>query len=191
MQELEEQGSNHTASKSDSMKEIFHMVVYFLIVIAVIMLLNTYVVQQIQVDGSSMNDTLRNNDRLILEKLSYHFNNPERFDIIVFKPHKIKKYYIKRIIGLPGETVQITDGVIYINGSVLHENYGLETMIDSGIAAEPITLTQGEYFVLGDNRNDSKDSRDVRVGVVSRTKIAGRAYLRIWPLNKIKRLEHQ
>ena len=143
MQELEEQGSNHTASKSDSMKEIFHMVVYFLIVIAVIMLLNTYVVQQIQVDGSSMNDTLRNNDRLILEKLSYHFNNPERFDIIVFKPHKIKKYYIKRIIGLPGETVQITDGVIYINGSVLHENYGLETMIDSGIAAEPITLTQG------------------------------------------------
>ena len=104
---------------------------------------------------------------------------------------KTNTYYIKRIIGLPGETVQIADGTIYINGEVLEESYGREVMQDPGIAAEPITLGEDEYFVLGDNRNQSSDSRDPSVGLIHRDEIIGRAWLRIWPLNSFGILKHQ
>ncbi len=179
------------SKKNDGMREIHEMIIYFIVVVTVVLLFNNYVAQQVQVDGSSMNMTLQDNDRLILEKLSYHFGDPERFDIIVFRPFSTNKYYIKRVIGLPGETVQITDGTIYINGTELEEDYGMEEMIDSGIAIEPLTLSKDEFFVLGDNRNNSQDSRDSEVGLVSRDSIAGRAYLRIWPLNKLEVLKHQ
>lgn len=145
------------------------------------------------VDGRSMNATLNDGDNLIVEKLSYRFGDPERFDIIVFPPQESpKEHYIKRIIGLPGETVQIdAEGKIYINGEVLEENYGLETIRNAGRAAEPITLGDDEYFVLGDNRNNSKDSRSDAVGNVKRSSITGRAWLRIWPLSDIGFLKHQ
>ena len=103
-----------------------------------------------------------------------------------------KEYYIKRIIGLPGETVQIDEnGNIYINGELLEENYGAETIQNPGRAAKPITLGDDEYFVMGDNRNNSKDSRSEEVGNVKRSQIIGRAWLRIWPLNKFGLLKHQ
>ena len=99
---------------------------------------------------------------------------------------------IKRIIGLPGETVQIDEnGNIYINGELLEENYGAETIQNPGRAANPITLGDDEYFVMGDNRNNSKDSRSEEVGNVKRSQIIGRAWLRIWPLNKFGLLKHQ
>ena len=103
-----------------------------------------------------------------MDKLSYRFKDPERYDIIVF-PYQYKEetYYIKRIIGLPGETVQIIDGTIYINGSVLDENYGREKMVSSGLALDEIQLGEDEYFVLGDNRNASSDSREPDVGKYS------------------------
>ena len=101
-----------------------------------------------------MEATLHDGDNLIVDKLSYRFRDPKRFEIIVF-PYRYKEntYYIKRIIGLPGETVQVKDGYVYIDGEKLDENYGLEVMEDAGIAAEPIELGEDEYFVLGDNRN--------------------------------------
>ena len=107
--------------------------------------------------------------------------------------HKYEEdtYYIKRIIGLPGETVQIADGEIYINGEVLEESYGREVMQDAGLAAEPITLGDDEYFVLGDNRNYSSDSRDPSVALIHRKEIIGRAWLRIWPLDSFGILKHQ
>ena len=107
--------------------------------------------------------TLSNNDNLIVDKISYRFKDPQRFDIIVFPfQYDENVYYIKRIIGLPGETVQIgTDGTIYIDGQVLEEGYGKEVMLSPGRAGEPITLGEDEYFVLGDNRNNSSDSREV------------------------------
>ena len=100
-------------------------------------------------------------------------------------------YYVKRIIGLPGETVQIADGLIYIDGEVLQESYGREVIQDPGLAAEPITLGEDEYFVLGDNRNQSSDSRDPSVGLIHRDEIVGRAWLRIWPLDSFGILKHQ
>ena len=102
-----------------------------------------------------------------------------------------KTYYIKRIIGLPGETVQVIDGYMYINGKKLDEHYGAEVMEDPGIAAEPIKLGDDEYFVLGDNRNHSSDSRVASVGVLTRDMLIGRAWVRIYPFNKIGVIKHE
>ena len=139
-----------------------------------------------------MRDTLYNEDQLIVDKISYRFRDPERFDIIVFPfQYKENTYYIKRIIGLPGETVQILDGDIYINGEVLEEDYGKETMVVSGRAVNEIQLGEDEYFVLGDNRNRSEDSRFEEVGNIKRSDIIGRAFIRIWPFSRFGLLKHQ
>ena len=129
----------------------------------------------------------------MMDKLSYRFHDPARFDIVVFPVVRDGKeeYYIKRVIGLPGETVQIIDGYVYINGEKLDENYGAEVMNDAGRAAEPITLGDDEYFVLGDNRNRSDDSRYENVENLKREKIVGRAWVRIWPFDRICVVRHQ
>ena len=129
-----------------------------------------------------MNDTLHNGDSLWIDKLSYHFKDPERFDIVVF-PYEEEDdtYYIKRIIGLPGETVYSDeDCVIYINDEPLEEDYGKEVREENhrGLAAEPVTLGDDEYFVMGDNRNNSRDSRLSDVGNIHKDKFVGKAVFR-------------
>lgn len=148
-----------------------------------------YVAQRTTVDGMSMYNTLNDGDNLIIEKLSYRFGDVERFDIVVFPYYDgaagMDVYYIKRIIGLPGETIQITDGKIYINGDVLEEDYGyyIDDIPMKGYdAEEEIYIGENEYFVLGDNRNNSTDSR--KIGCITRDHIEGRACFRIFPLNK-------
>lgn len=178
--------------KVDMKKEILSWVFYIAFVLVLTWVIITFVGQRTRVDGRSMMNTLHDGDNLIVEKLSYRFSDPKRFDIIVFPPTGKKEYYIKRIIGLPGETVQIDEnGNIYINGELLEENYGAETIQNPGRAAKSITLGDDEYFVMGDNRNNSKDSRSEEVGNVKRSQIIGRAWLRIWPLNKFGLLKHQ
>lgn len=178
--------------KVSPLKELLSMLIYIGVVLGVTFLIITFVGQRTHVSGESMKNTLDHGDQLIVDKITYRFRDPERFDIIVFPFHyKENTYYIKRIIGLPGETVQIADGTIYINGQVLEESYGREVMQDPGIAAEPITLGEDEYFVLGDNRNQSSDSRDPSVGLIHRDEIIGRAWLRIWPLDSFGILKHQ
>lgn len=178
--------------KPNVMRELLGMLVYVGIVLAITFLIITFVGQRTHVSGESMENTLDDGDQLIVDKLTYRFHDPERFDIIVFPfRYKDNTYYIKRIIGLPGETVQIVDGEIYINGELLEESYGREVMQDAGLAAEPITLGDDEYFVLGDNRNYSSDSRDPSVALIHRKEIIGRAWLRIWPLNSFGILKHQ
>lgn len=168
---------------------------YLLGVLCLTWLVITFVGQRTEVDGSSMEPTLTNGDNLIVDKLSYRFRDPERFDIIVFPyKHKPKTYYIKRIIGLPGETVQIDEqGNIYINGEILSESYGREIIRPEnvGLAAEPIVLGEDEYFVMGDNRNNSTDSRFAQVGNIKREDIIGRAWVRIWPFSSFGILKHQ
>lgn len=176
-----------------AVKEIFSTILYILAVLLGTWLIITFVGQRTSVSGSSMEPTLHNGDQLIMDKLTYHFSEPERFDIIVFPfQYADDTYYVKRIIGLPGETVQIDpEGNIYINGELLEEDYGLETILSPGLAAEPVILGEDEYFVLGDNRNNSSDSRDPSVGNIHRSDIIGKAWVRIWPLNKIGVLKHQ
>ena len=115
-------------------------------------------------------------------------NNPERYDIIVFRESESVNY-IKRVIALPGETIQITEGKIYINERAIFDAYGNAKMEDGGIAKKPIKLGQDEYFVLGDNRNASKDSRDKAVGVIKRDQIIGKAWLRVLPFDNFGKLE--
>ncbi len=140
-----------------------------------------FVAYHTSVEGSSMEPALSNTDQVVIEKMSYYFHDPERFDVIVF-PFDENVSYIKRVIGLPGESLQIQDGYVYINGKKLDDPYGNERMEDAGVANEEIVLGENEYFVLGDNRNASVDSRKVDVGVVHRDKIQGKAWLRFWPL---------
>ncbi len=174
------------------LQEVLSFLAYAALVFGITFLIITFVGQRTKVSGNSMYDTLENGDNLILEKLSYRFHEPERFDIVVFRyTHRKNTFYIKRVIGLPGETVQIVDSKIYINGEILEENYGYEPIQDAKRASEPITLGEDEYFVLGDNRNDSSDSRDPAVGNVTRSQIIGKAWLRIWPLNKIGLINHR
>lgn len=175
------------------LKEVLSTSVYLLIVLLAAYLIITYVGQRTQVSGSSMETTLSDGDNLIVDKISYRFHEPERFDIIVFPfQYAQNTYYIKRIIGLPGETVRIDEeGNIYINDELLEESYGREVIAYAGRAAEEIQLADDEYFVLGDNRNNSSDSRDPSVGNIKRDDIIGRAWVRIWPFSKFGILKHQ
>lgn len=168
--------------------ELFQLLVYFVIICVVVFFVNKYVTQRNVVDGDSMYPTLHDKDSVMIDKLSYRFHEPERFDIIVFPYNEEERiFYIKRIIALPGETVQIINGEIYVNDAVLEEDYGYEAIADytMGTAKMPITLGEDEYFVLGDNRNNSIDSRDEDVGLIKREEIRGKAYFRIFPLKRI------
>ncbi|EOS37216.1 signal peptidase I [Lachnospiraceae bacterium A4] len=175
------------------LKEILSISIYLLLVFCAAYLIVTYVGQRTQVSGSSMETTLSDGDHLIVDKISYRFEDPERFDIIVFPyQYDTDTYYIKRIIGMPGETVQIDDsGNIYVDGELLEEAYGREVIQNPGRANDPILLGDDEYFVMGDNRNNSSDSRDPSVGNIHRKDIIGRAFIRIWPSSKFGILKHQ
>ena len=162
---------------------------YLLVIVLLTWVIVTFVGQRTKVDGHSMEPTLSDGDNLIVDKLSYRFRDPERYDIIIFPgPEEFGQhpYYIKRIIGMPGETVQIKDGKVYINDKELKSDvYGITDYIDyPGIAEEPVTLGKDEYFCLGDNRPVSQDSRYEEVGPVKRSIIVGKVWIRIWPLNK-------
>lgn len=174
---------------NETLKEILKTSIYFLCVLIVALLIVTFVGQRTIVDGSSMEPTLSNNDNLIVDKLSYRFSDPKRFDVVVFPPRGGDgALYIKRIIGLPGETVYIDEeGTIYINDEILSESYGKETIHSTtrGRAADKVTLGEDEYFVMGDNRNDSLDSRYEAVGNVEKKDFIGRAWVRLYPFNEI------
>lgn len=165
---------------------LVELLIYAVIIVVCIVFVPKYVIQRTIVDGTSMESTLQDEDNLLVEKVSYHLSKPDRFDVIVFYPFGKENdaYYIKRVIGLPGETIQIVGDTIYINGEVLEENYGKDPMTKAGIAKEPLTLGEDEYFVLGDNRAVSEDSRYPEIGPVTRDKIAGKAVLRIYPFSK-------
>ena len=191
--EREAEKKNESEKKEKSTAQnILGTIAYIVGVCVFVFLILHFVGQRTVVNGSSMDTTLANGQNLVMDKLSYRFHDPERYDIIVFPyQHAENTYYIKRIIGLPGDTVQVIDGYMYINGKKLDEHYGAEVMEDPGIAAEPIKLGDDEYFVLGDNRNHSSDSRVASVGVLTRDMLIGRAWVRIYPFNKIGVIKHE
>ena len=183
-EELEE---DRPLTKEELRHEIISTVVYLLVVFVLIFLFIHYVGQRTVVSGSSMENTLSDGDNLIIDKISYRFRDPERFEVVVF-PYKLdeKTFFIKRVIGLPGETVYIdAKGTIYINGEKLEESYGREVIANPGLASSEITLAEDEYFVLGDNRNNSEDSRFDDVGNIKRSDLIGRAWVRIYPFSEI------
>lgn len=164
-------------------KDLLFLCMYILIVIGICWAVLTYVGQRTEVSGESMSNTLHSGDTLWIDKLEYEFGSPKRFDVVVF-PYEEEEdtFYIKRIIGLPGETVYIDEeGTIYINDEPLEgDKYGREPIAEDkrGVASEEVTLGNDEYFVLGDNRNNSRDSRFEDVGNIHKDVIIGRAVFR-------------
>jgi signal peptidase I len=159
------------------------------VIIAVIaaVLIITFVFETVSVDGQSMVPTLNNKDRLIVEKVSYYFRKPKANDIVVIKyPADTREKFIKRVIAVAGDRVKIEDNRLYVNGKEMAEPYINEKIIN-GSYKEAI-VPENTIFVLGDNRNYSRDSRSKDVGFISTKLIIGKALLRIYPLTKIGRI---
>ncbi len=166
-----------------------------LLTIAIAILVGTfaydYSFQGEKIKGDSMENTLKDGDKIIINKLAYSFGEPKRYDIVVFPYNKDKNiYYVKRIIGLPGETIQIINSSIFINGKLLYESFGKESMDEytEGIAKDKVKLGEDEYFVLGDNRNDSTDSRDSEVGAIKKEDMVGKAIFRTYPFSSFGKI---
>lgn len=172
---------------------VLEVLLYVVLFFVCAFVIPNYVIQRARVSGPSMMNTLQDKDNVLVSKISYELHDPERFDIVVFYPYKERKEYqndkekqkehfVKRVIGLPGETVQIIGSDIYINDEKLEEHYGKDPITSAGIAAEKITLGKDEYFLMGDNREVSYDSRYADIGPIHKDAIDGKAVLRIWPL---------
>ncbi len=170
------------------------------IVIALIMALviRAFVVQAFKIPSGSMYPTLKIGDKLFVNKFIYRFRDPERWDIIVFKyPEDPSKDFIKRLIGLPGETVEIRDGAVFVNGvkqsppSPIANNVYYNTEEGEGYGAnnQKVVVPPDHYFVLGDNSGNSRDSR--MWGFVSRKKLVGKAFVRWWPLHRVGTLDRE
>ena len=165
---------------------------YLFILVFILFIVPTFLLERIGVDGDSMETTLQDKDHVLIEKVSRYFDGPDRFDVIVFHKGKgaDKDVYIKRVIGMPGDTIQIIEGFVFINDEFLTEDvYGKDIMAGGGIAEEPLTLGKDEYFVLGDNRLYSKDSRNAAVGIVKKSDIDGVVISRVFPLNKFGNID--
>jgi signal peptidase I len=158
---------------------LFETLKIVIIALVIVVPIRYFIFQPFFVKGASMEPNFDDGQYLIIDELSYHFREPQRGEVIVFKyPYNPSQRYIKRIIGLPGETIEIKDGQVLINGQILDEsNYLPEGTVTSGLIKT--NLGEKEYFVLGDNRLASSDSR--RWGVLPRENIIGRVYLRAWP----------
>lgn len=146
-------------------------------------LVTSHGLERIQVSGNSMNLILQDGDTVLVNKMAYKIFSPHRNDVIVFRQEgqEHNYYSVKRVVALPGETVQIMDGILYINDKPYEEINKVEKMITAGVAEEKITLEKGEYFVLGDNRNQSEDSRYSSVGMITKKEIIGKAWIRLKP----------
>ena len=164
---------------------VIKAIVDIIVIVCVAFLMVNFFFDNTSITGHSMNNTLKNNDVMLVNKVAYKYRDPKRYDVIIFKPNigNVSDYYTKRIIGLPGETVQIIDGKVYIDGEVLKDDVIDEVIFNAGNASKPIKLGYNEYFVLGDNRNNSDDSRFSNVGFVKYEDIVGMPWFVVYPFS--------
>ena len=168
----------------DLVREVIVWVVQIAIVCALAFACVWYFGFKVSTIGDSMKPELRNGDVTLLNRLVYDVRKPKRGEVVAFKPNgnENSHYYIKRIIGLPGETIEYRDGELLIDGDILEEDYLTTEMEDLGLLEDPITLASGEYFVLGDDRGNSEDSRTANIGNVKRDEIAGKVWFVVSPM---------
>ena len=157
-------------------KKFLKEYVPYIVVLILVILIKKYVITPVKVNGNSMNNTLKNGDIMILNIIGYRFNDIKRFDIVVVDDGD--EYLIKRVIGLPGETIEYKDGTLFVNDKKVKDNYGIG---DTNDLKEKVP--KNSYYVLGDNRNNSLDSRFF--GAFTRNKIIGKTNLTIFPLGRI------
>ncbi len=159
-------------------REIFSWLFYTVLAVFIAFILVISFGKQVKVIGDSMEVSLYNGKTVLVDRIIYRLLSPSKGDVIVFLPNGNEKshYYIKRVVAVPGDTVQIKDGLLYINGEAAINDGEYDKMEEAGIAENEIKLESGEYFVLGDNRNSSEDSRSANIGVVKSETIAGKAW---------------
>lgn len=180
----EEQYENMRGSRAYRNAEFF---IYILIVVLTALSIRSFLAEPIRVDGDSMIPTLINNEDMLVEKVGYWFHDPARGDMVICFYPGYTESCVKRVIGLPGETVSISDGQIYIDGTALDESdYWTGEIIGD---MDPVTVGAREVFVVGDNRNGSKDSRNPAVGCIPYAKVVGRVIAVVWPLDTLRTVE--
>ena len=169
------------------LKEIGAWVIEIAIVLVISFVFVYFIGLRTTVVGQSMNPTIENGEEILVNRFVYKLKKPKANDVIVFLPNGNEKshYYVKRVIGVPGDKIQIKNGAVYVNGELFDEKVDTAAIEDAGLASEEITVGEDEYFVLGDNRNMSTDSRSSYVGLIRRKSIIGKACARIFPLSKM------
>ena len=180
MAQNDQKGNKKDKPKKSMKQEIFEWVMVFVVAAALAFVVRTFIFEPVRVDGSSMLNTLTNNDFMIATKYDYLMGDPERFDVVIcdYPNTSDGKYRVKRVIGLPGDTVELVAGELYINGEHLEQQFD---MTDNAAYFGPYTVPEGHYFVMGDNRNNSKDSRSAMVGALPRSMIRGHVRLVVFP----------
>ena len=161
-------------------KDIFEMIIGSMIAFFLAFVIVFSVGMRTSIVGDSMEPMMGNGQEILINRVIYRLSSPKRGDVVVFLPNGNEKshYYVKRVVGLPGETIHIQDGSVYVDGALLEEDDAYDQMIDSGIAQNDLALGSDEFFVLGDNRNSSEDSRSGNIGAVRKKDIIGKAWFR-------------
>ncbi|MBE7015418.1 MAG: signal peptidase I [Ruminococcaceae bacterium] len=210
-----ETGVKEKESSFNLLKEVWEWIYTIAIALAIAFLIKTYLFDIVRVDGPSMNPTLTHNDRLIITKLGYepdygdivildstykdrqeYYHNYSGGDANMFEKAKLymgmptslkRRYYVKRVIAMEGDTIDIVNGDVILNGEVLEEDYfdGKTAITDMSVRY-PVTVSEGHVFVMGDNRSNSKDSRSSSLGEVPVEALLGKAQIRVWPFSAIK-----
>lgn len=182
----EEKGKKPLLS-AKAKKEIREWAISLAAALVAVLIIRSFLFTIIRVDGPSMQDTLHNGDRLFVSVLDMKLNGPERFDVVILHYPGRSEQFVKRVIGLPGDTLEVREGVLYINGEAIEEGFlSDERTVRFDKAANniaPIEVPEGQYFVMGDNRDNSNDSRSV--GFISEDMFVGKVRYVIWPLDRI------
>lgn len=183
---LELEGTDAPQKKSLG-RELLEWILVIVVAAGAALLIRTFVFEPVRVDGNSMQNTLQNNEYMIVTKYQYLFNDPERFDVVICRyPGRGNTNFVKRVVGIPGDTVAVRNGTLYVNGEAVDEPY-----IDyrPTYAMAETLVEEGHYFVLGDNRPNSNDSHAAGVGQLTRDQIVGKVRLVVWPLSSRRAVE--
>lgn len=174
--------------KKSLQREIFEWIMVFVVAAALAFVVRTFIFEPVRVDGQSMLNTLENNEFMIATKFDYLLGDPERFDIVIcdYPNTDDGMYRVKRVIGLPGETIELRLGELYVDGEHVEQNFD---MTPNETNFGPFTVPENAYFVMGDNRNNSKDSRNPLVGALDRSMIKGHVRAVVFPLGRMRLLD--
>jgi signal peptidase I len=173
--------------KTKTRKEVWDWIKAILLAVVLALAVRLFLFETIVIHQSSMYPNFQEGDRVVIGKMIYRFQEPKRGDVVVFKTDAVSIPLIKRAIGLPGETVEIRDHAVYIDGERLNEPYLYQTMYGE---YGPVTVPEDSVFFMGDNRNNSEDSRYEGIGMIPLNEIRGKVRMRVWPLYKIMWVEN-
>ncbi len=177
--------NNRTEPKKSALRETVEWIITLAVAVGLALAIHRWVGQLVIVEGESMEPTLHNEERVLLGKVEYRSTTPKRGDIVVVKYPGVKEDIIKRVVAVAGETITVHDGNVYIDGTRLDEPYIMEPIEDE---TEATKVPEGTIFVMGDNRNNSMDSRSGSVGPIALDQVLGRAYVVVWPVGNWEKL---